>query len=102
MEILGLSTTTVLGSLGVLSLLVNIIVELTKGIVPKKIPTSLIVILVSMVVCIFFALVFFEFTIKSLLLGFFMSFIVSYTSMNGFDKFLELQKRFVLTEKKSD
>lgn len=98
-EILGTSASTVLGGLGALAAVVSIIVEMSKAFIPKKVPTALVTILVSMIVCVAFVLLFFEVTVKALVLGFFMSFIVAYTSMNGFDTLTKLWKRFQFVDK---
>lgn len=89
-----LNTTTILGILGALSLVVNIMVEILKKFLPKKVPTQLVAIIVSLITCIAFIFVFCEIGIKTIIIGIFMSPVVAYISMNGFDTFSKLWLRF--------
>lgn len=89
-----INMSSILGILGVLSLLVNIIVELLKIVIPKKVPTQLVTVIASVIVCIVFVLFFCEITVKTVVLGIFMAPVVSFISMNGFDTFIKLWKRF--------
>ena len=89
--------TFVLGVLMALSFVVNIIVQLTKGIVP--LPTKLWCILVAVTVNMgtlfgIIALGYLSFNVAYILFSIIGSFIVSYIAMYGFDTFKELWKRF--------
>ena len=90
-----LDASTVLGGLGALAAIVNVIVELSKAFVPKKVPTQLVTIIVSLIVCLAFVFLFCEIGI---ILGIFMTPIVAFTSMNGFDTLTKLWKRFQIKE----
>lgn len=90
-----INMSSILGILGALSLVVNIIVEMFKYCdYEKKIPTQLVTIIVSLIICIVFVLIFCEITVKTIVLGIFMAPVVSFISMNGFDTFMKLWKRF--------
>ena len=89
--------TFVLGVLMALSFVVNIIVQLTKGVVP--LPTKLWCVLVAVTVDIatlfgITGLGFIEINAGYILFSIIGSFIVSYIAMYGFDTFKELWKRF--------
>lgn len=103
LEILGLSAGSisasgVLGGLGMLAAIVNIIVQVIKGFIPKKIPTQVVTIIVSLLVCIAFVFIFWEIGIKTLIIGVFMTPIVAFTSMNGFDTLKKIWGRFQIGE----
>ena len=98
LEMMGLSASTVLGGLGMLAAVVNIIVQMIKGFIPKKIPTQVITILISLVVCIAFVFIFWEIGVKTLVIGIFMTPIVAFTSMNGFDTLKKIWSRFQIGE----
>lgn len=90
-----INASTILGALGAMAAIVNIIVELTKAIIPKKIPTQLVTLIVSLIVCIAFIFIFYEIGIKTIIFGIFMSPVVAFISMNGYDTFQNLWKRFL-------
>lgn len=93
----------VLSGLGTLAVIVNIIVELSKAFIPKKVPTQLVTIIVSLIVCLITVFLFCEAGIKTIMIGILMTPIVAFTSMNGFDTVNELWKRFqVNKEEKED
>lgn len=89
--------TFVLGVVMVLSFVVNIVVQLTKGIVP--IPTKLWCVIVSVAVDMgslfgVFALGVIKFSAAYVIFSVIGSFIVAYIAMYGFDTFKELWQRF--------
>ena len=94
---LTIDVSTVLGVIMALAFLVNIIVQLTKGIIPC--PTKLWCILVSIAVMMgtLYAAISFhmiEASGVSVIFGLFGSFIVAYIAMYGFDTFKDLWERF--------
>ena len=97
-----LNASTILGGLGALAAIVNVIVELSKAFIPKKVPTQLVTIIVSLIVCLVFVFLFCEIGIKTIIFGIFMTPIVAFTSMNGFDTLTKLWKRFQLGQKEDD
>ncbi len=97
-----LNASTVLGGLGALAAIVNVIVELSKAFIPKKVPTQLVTIIVSLIVCLAFVFLFCEIGIKTIILGIFMTPIVAFTSMNGFDTLTKLWKRFQIENKEGE
>jgi len=89
--------TNILGAVMIMSFVVNIVVQMTKGFIP--IPTKLWCIIVSAGVTI--SLVFIckssgliAFGLWSILLCVFGSFIIAFISMYGFDTFKDLWQRF--------
>lgn len=92
------NATTLLGILTVLAFIVNIIVQLTKELVPM--PTKLWTIIVSIVVTVICTYIvggcyeFIEFTPATVLLSIVGAFIVAYVAMYGFDTFKELWEKF--------
>ena len=88
---------TILGVIMAIAFLVNIIVQLTKGIIP--IPTKLWCIIVSvfvMATLLFVAvsMQLIKFNACYIILSLFGSFIVAFIAMYGFDTFKELWERF--------
>lgn len=80
-----------------LSFLVNIIVQMTKGVIP--LPTKLWCIIVSFIVDVIFIVILIkinmiDFNISWILLAFLSSFVIAYIAMYGFDTFKELWERF--------
>lgn len=102
LEVLGISASGVLSGLGMLSAIVNIIVQVIKGLISKKIPTQVVTIIVSLLVCIAFVFIFWGIGIKALIIGIFMTPIVAFTSMNGFDTFKKIWNRFQIGETKKE
>lgn len=92
--ITGIAGTNALGVLGILTFMTTIIVEVLKNIITEEFPTKLLTIIVSFVVTIVFVIVFCEISLKSIILGVFGSFIVSFVSMNGFDSLKDIYSRF--------
>ena len=97
-----LNASTVLGGLGALAAVVNIIVEISKAFIPKKVPTQLVTIIISLIVCLAFIFLFCEICTKTIVLGIFMTPIVAFTSMNGFDTLNNLIKRFQPIKKEDE
>ena len=96
MEIMN-NTSVLLGVLMVVAFVVNIIVQLTKGIVP--IPTKLWVIIVSAVVTMASVFIgasfdYLRIDAATILLSLIGSFVVAYVAMYGFDTLKELWTRF--------
>ena len=88
---------TILGVIMAIAFLVNIVVQLTKGIIP--VPTKLWCIIVSvfvMATLLFVAvsMQLIKFNAGYIVLSVFGSFIVAFIAMYGFDTFKELWKRF--------
>ena len=82
-----------LSTLGVLAALTTIIVQFSKGLIPKKIPTKLVALVIGIALSLFFGLgleLSFASAVKSILTGC----IVAFISMNGFDSLNEIWKRF--------
>ena len=87
----------ILGVLMVLAFVVNIIVQITKELIP--LPTKAWAIIVSLIVTISSTYIassykMFDFTISNIILSSVGSFIVAYIAMYGFDTFKELWERF--------
>ena len=101
MLVYGVSVVTVLG---VLSFVTACIVEMTKELIPKSIPTKLYCLVVSQVVSI--AGLISYFTYAGLHIKFYVivgclvtGFLVSYISTYGWEQFKELKDRFIPTDK---
>lgn len=86
---------TLIGIIGVLVALTNIIVEVLKNVLPAGLPTSLLAVIVSEVITLVAALGYFSYAgiavlwyyiAASLVLGL----LVSYAAMFGFDKLKEI------------
>ena len=87
----------ILGVLLVLAFVVNIIVQITKELMPM--PTKAWAIIVSFIVTISSTYIasnynILDFTVTNIILSSLGSFIVAYVSMYGFDTFKELWQRF--------
>lgn len=86
--------TDLFSSLGVLVFATTIIVEVLKKILPDKIPTQALTIVVSVLCAIGITLCLPEITIAALVKGVFTGFAAAFISMNGFDTFKNLYGRF--------
>lgn len=93
-----LTAGTTLGVLGALSALTNIIVELVKGYLPK-VPTKIVTLIVSIIVCLVYAIMEMGFVAPALIFGIFGGFVVAYIAMNGFDTLRDITNRFKLEDK---
>lgn len=93
-----LTAGTTLGVLGALSALTNIIVELVKGYLPK-VPTKIVTLIVSIIVCLVYAIMEMGFVAPALVFGIFGGFVVAYIAMNGFDTLRDITNRFKLEDK---
>ena len=97
MTVLTNNMSVILGVLTVLAFVVNIIVQITKELIPM--PTKAWAIIVSFIVTISSTYIassykILEFTVSNVILSSVGSFIVAYVSMYGFDTFKELWERF--------
>ena len=90
-----LTSGTMLGILGALAMIVNIIVQILKDFFPN-VPTKIITIIISIIVCLVYSIMETGFTVPALVFGVFGGFIVSYAAMNGFDTVKEISNRFNL------
>lgn len=93
-SILGVSIGTLLGTVGGLAFIVSLITEVLKSWLPKKFPTKLLVMIVSLILTIGFVLLFGGVSVINGVYGAVGSFIVSFVSMYGWDSFKELYNRF--------
>lgn len=93
-KFLGLSTQSSLTDLGVLAALTNIIVQVLKGVLPKKFPTKLLTLIVGLIVSIVFSLLCYDNKINAAISGTIIGFIASFISMDGFDSFKSIYSRF--------
>lgn len=93
-SILGISIGTLLGTVGGLAFIVSLITEVLKSWLPKKFPTKLLVIIISLILTIGFVLLFGGVSVINGVYGAIGSFIVSFVSMYGWDSFKELYDRF--------
>lgn len=91
---------TLASIVGVLSLCVAIVVQLTKEFIPKVIPTKLYTLVLSLIISVLAVLCYFSYmglaikfyiVVGSIALGFLVAFISSY----GWDEFKELKDRFM-------
>lgn len=100
MEYLILNSSKVLALLGGLAFIVTIIIEVIKGTKPlEKVPTQLVVLIVSMIVCVvgyaaYASYLGMAITWYYIFAAIISSFVVSYVSMYGFDTLSELYKKF--------
>lgn len=94
LSLLGTSTASVIGIIGVLAAFVSIITEVLKGIVPKSFPTKLLVLIISLIVTVLAIIVFCEVSFKMIVAGIMGSFVVSFVSMYGFDSLKSIFDRF--------
>lgn len=94
LELLGTSTASVIGVVGILAAIVSVIVEVLKGILPKSFPTKLLVLIVSLIVTLAAIIVFCEVSFKIICAGIVGSFVVSFISMYGWDSLKSIYDRF--------
>lgn len=92
--LLGVSVANIIGALGLLEIIVTIITEVLKNILPQNFPTKALVLIVSLIVTITFTLIFGAISVKSIFVGIVGSFAVAFISMYGWDTFNELIVRF--------
>lgn len=97
-KILGLGTGITLTDLGALAALTTIIVQVLKNILPKKIPTQLVTIIVGLVLSISTALVYFASPLEAVGIGVVIGLVTAFASMNGFDALKNIWLRFNPTE----
>lgn len=95
--LVNLTSGAMLGVLGALSMIVNIIVQLIKDYFPN-VPTKIITLIMSIVVCLTYSIMEMGFTAPAMIFGLFGGFIVAYASMNGFDTIKEIKNRFSLKD----
>ena len=93
----GVALTTIVGAL---SLFVSIVIQLTKDLIPKVVPTKLYALIVSVVSTMVSVLCFMfykEIDIELYMIfgSFALGFIVAYIATNGWDSFNELKNRFM-------
>ena len=93
-KILGLGTGITLTDLGALAALTTIIVQVLKNILPKKIPTQLVTIIVGLVLSICTALVYFASPLEAVGIGIVIGLVTAFASMNGFDALKNIWLRF--------
>ena len=94
LSLLGTSTASVIGVIGVLAAFVSIITEVLKGIIPKSFPTKLLVLIISLIVTVLAIILFCEINFKMIAAGIIGSFVVSLASMYGFDSLKSIFDRF--------
>lgn len=93
----GASLVTIVGAV---ALFVSIVVQFTKEFIPKRIPTKLYVLFVSLITTITGTLAVFQ--MKGVEIKFYlvvgsiaMSFVVAFVACNGWDEFKALKDRFI-------
>lgn len=101
--IVGMAT-NVIGLLGVLAFIVSVIVQITKGLIPKKVPTEIFVMVVSTIttyagLAILAGYQGTKYESYIYILALFLSFIVAFLAMNGWDKLAQLWDRFNKNQK---
>lgn len=91
---------TLVTIVGALSFFVSIVVQITKDFIPKKIPTKLYVLIISVVVTVSSVLSVFQ--IKGIELKLYLiagsialSFVVAFIAIYGWEEFKELKDRFM-------
>lgn len=94
LSLLGTSTASVIGVIGILAAFVSIITEILKGIIPKFFPTKLLVLIISLIVTVLAIILFCEINFKMIAAGIIGSFVVSFVSMYGFDSLKSIFDRF--------
>lgn len=94
--------TDLFSSLGILVFATAVIVEVLKKILPDKIPTQILTIIVSILCAIGITLCLPEITIAALIKGVFTGFAAAFISMNGFDTFKNLYTRFTFKNEDDD
>jgi hypothetical protein len=93
-KILGLGTGVTLTDLGALAALTTIIVQVVKNLLPKKVPTQIVAIVVALMLSISTALVYFPGVLQALGVGTVVGLVVAFASMNGFDALKNIWTRF--------
>ena len=93
-KILGLGTGITLTDLGALAALTTIIVQVLKNILPKKVPTQIVAIVVGLVLSISTALVYFASPLEAVGIGVVIGLVTAFASMNGFDALKSIWLRF--------
>lgn len=93
-------STVIVTAIGILAFLVSLVVEVTKDFIPKRIPTKLYTLLVSVVATlasVFSALQYGEMDIKvyHVIGGIVLSFVVTFVSTYGWEQLKELKDRFI-------
>lgn len=96
--IVGMAT-NVIGLLGVLAFIVSVIVQITKGLIPKKVPTEIFVMAVSVIttyagLAILSGFNGTKYDSYIYILALFISFVVAFLAMNGWEKLMQLWDRF--------
>ena len=100
MELIITDFSKVAALVGILAFIVSIIIEVIKNIGPmKKVPTQLVTIIISIVICTVGYIAYASYSKMPLtwyyiFAAFISSFIVAYVSMFGFDTLKELYERF--------
>lgn len=97
-KILGLSTGVTLTDLGALAALTSIIVQVAKQLLPKKVPTQFVTIIVSLVLSLSSAFVYFSNPLKAAGIGLVMGFVSAFTAMNGYDALKNIWTRFTVPD----
>ena len=90
---------TLVSIIGVFAFFLSIVVQLTKDFVPKKIPTKLYVLVLSLVITVVGVLCYLQYTVDIKLYHIVgsvaLSFIIAFISMYGWEELNELKNRFV-------
>lgn len=91
---------TLVSIIGVFAFFLSIVVQLTKDFVPKKIPTKLYVLVLSLVITVVGVLCYLQYTGVDIKLyhivgSVVLSFIIAFISMYGWEELNELKNRFV-------
>ena len=100
LEYLILNSSKILALIGGIAFIVTIIIEVIKGTkLLERVPTQLVVIIVSILVCVIVYVAYASYagmpiTWYYIFAAFVSSFVVSYVSMYGFDTLNELYQRF--------
>ena len=93
-KILGLGTGVTLTDLGALAALTTIIVQVLKNLLPKKIPTQVVAVVVALALSICTALVYFASPLEAVGVGIVIGLVTAFASMNGFDALKNIWERF--------
>lgn len=93
-KILGLDTGVTLTDLGALAALTTIIVQVLKNLLPKKIPTQAVAVVVALALSICTALVYFASPLEAVGVGIVIGLVTAFASMNGFDALKNIWERF--------
>ena len=95
LSLLGTSTASVIGTIGILAAFVSIITEVLKGIIPKSFPTKSLVLIISLIITVLAVILFCDISFKMIAAGIIGSFVVSFVSMYGFDSLKSIFDRFI-------